>query len=298
MDLAVSSRVACAVASFGRDVINLRAKITRPAEQTRLKRLMRGGLQERVAVMIARNGQYRRGIMIIGRVKLRIIFARELTNLFLCLHHPVFSADTYHSGSPVMKELLDAAVQESGAHPDIVFTAHVHNYQRFTRTMDNQQFTYIVAGAGGYWRLHPMAEFMGAKVTPPFRQEDDPEVVLEIRMVSCGSKLRTCGSKTSRTSGNAAEGRRSLSSQIQAKQTRSLNDEALAAPGTPGFAGAARDLGIHRLSLRERHGVDDREEGAQGKYHMERPSPVSQWLSCCPRRRPSSPGRTCNTKSR
>jgi hypothetical protein len=179
MDLAVSSRVACAVASFGRDVINLRAKITRPAEQTRLKRLMRGGLQERVAVMIARNGQYRRGIMIIGRVKLRIIFARELTNLFLCLHHPVFSADTYHSGSPVMKELLDAAVQESGAHPDIVFTAHVHNYQRFTRTMDNQQFTYIVAGAGGYWRLHPMAEFMGAKVTPPFRQEDDPEVVLE-----------------------------------------------------------------------------------------------------------------------
>jgi hypothetical protein len=43
--------------------------------------------------------------------------------LFLCLHHPVFSADTFHSGSPAMKELLDAVVQESGAHPDIVFTA-------------------------------------------------------------------------------------------------------------------------------------------------------------------------------
>jgi acid phosphatase type 7 len=99
--------------------------------------------------------------------------------LFLCLHHPVYSADTFHSGSPVMKELLDAAVQESGAHPDIVFTAHVHNYQRFTRTRGDQQFTYIVAGAGGYWRLHTMAEFMGAKVTPPFRQEDDHEVTLE-----------------------------------------------------------------------------------------------------------------------
>jgi len=99
--------------------------------------------------------------------------------LFVCLHHPVFSADTHHSGSVAMKELLDAAVQESGAHPDIVFTAHVHNYQRFTRTIDNQQFTYIVAGAGGYWNLHSMAKFMGAKVTPPFRQEDDPEVVLE-----------------------------------------------------------------------------------------------------------------------
>jgi acid phosphatase type 7 len=99
--------------------------------------------------------------------------------LFLCLHHPVYSADTFHSGSPAMKDLLDAAVQESGAHPDIVFTAHVHNYQRFTRTRGEEQFTYIVAGAGGYWRLHTMAEFMGAKVTPPFRQQDDPEVTLE-----------------------------------------------------------------------------------------------------------------------
>lgn len=99
--------------------------------------------------------------------------------LFLCLHHPVFSADTFHSGSPVMKELMDAAIKESGAHPDIVFTAHVHNYQRFTRTRDGQQFTYLVAGAGGYWHLHTVAKFMGAKVTPPFRQQDDPEVVLE-----------------------------------------------------------------------------------------------------------------------
>jgi len=99
--------------------------------------------------------------------------------LFLCLHHPAFSADAHYSGSPAMKELLDAAVQESGAYPDIVFGAHVHNYQRFTRTIDDQQFTYVVAGAGGYWHLHSMAKFMGSKVTPPFRQKDDPEVVLE-----------------------------------------------------------------------------------------------------------------------
>ncbi len=106
--------------------------------------------------------------------------ARERSKaLFLCLHHPVYSADTFHSGSPAMKELLDAAVQESGAHPDIVFTAHVHNYQRFTRAQGDQQFTYIVAGAGGYWRLHKVAEFMGAQVTPPFRQANDPEVTLE-----------------------------------------------------------------------------------------------------------------------
>ena len=78
-----------------------------------------------------------------------------------------------------MKELLGTAVQESGAYPDIVFGAHVHNYQRFTRKIDDQEFTYVVAGAGGYWHLHSMAKFKGAKVTPPFRQVDDPDVVLE-----------------------------------------------------------------------------------------------------------------------
>jgi hypothetical protein len=99
--------------------------------------------------------------------------------LFVCLHHPVFSADSHYSGSPAMKKLLDEAVKESGAHPDIVFSAHVHNYQRFTRKIDGEDFTYVVAGAGGYWHLHSMAKFMGAKVTVPFRQKDDRDVILE-----------------------------------------------------------------------------------------------------------------------
>lgn len=99
--------------------------------------------------------------------------------LFVCLHHPIFSADSHYSGSPAMKTLLDDAMRASGAQPDIVFCAHVHNYQRFTRKIDGQDFTYIVAGAGGYWHLHSMAKFMGAKVTPPFRQVNDPDVVLE-----------------------------------------------------------------------------------------------------------------------
>jgi hypothetical protein len=99
--------------------------------------------------------------------------------LFVCLHHPIFSADAHHGGSPAMKDLLDAAIAASGAYPDIVFVSHVHNYQRFTRKIDDQEYTYVVAGAGGYWHLHSMAKFKGAKVTPPFRQVDDPDVVLE-----------------------------------------------------------------------------------------------------------------------
>jgi hypothetical protein len=55
----------------------------------------------------------------------------------------------------------------------------------------HEQFTYIVAGAGGYWRLHTMAEIMGAKVTPPFRQQDDPEVTLENYVVEIQGDLIT-----------------------------------------------------------------------------------------------------------
>jgi acid phosphatase type 7 len=102
-------------------------------------------------------------------------FVGELKNadpekaIFVCLHHPVYSADRYHSGSPSMQKLLADAVAETGVHPDIVFTAHVHNYQRFTHDEGGQNRLYIVAGAGGYWNLHQMVDFNGAKVTVPYR---------------------------------------------------------------------------------------------------------------------------------
>ena len=54
--------------------------------------------------------------------------------LVVALHHPVFSMDGMHSGSQAMLELLDKAFANTNVIPDVVFSAHVHNYQRFTRT--------------------------------------------------------------------------------------------------------------------------------------------------------------------
>jgi acid phosphatase type 7 len=58
----------------------------------------------------------------------------------------------------------------SGRAPDLVLAGHVHNYQRFTRTLDqdgaNQQIPYIAAGSGGYWHLHTIASDAKAVALP------------------------------------------------------------------------------------------------------------------------------------
>lgn len=74
--------------------------------------------------------------------------------LIVTLHHPPYSMDAHHGASASMQKLLDDSFLKANVYPDIVFTGHVHNYQRFTRKMGNRQIPYIVAGAGGYWHLH------------------------------------------------------------------------------------------------------------------------------------------------
>jgi 3',5'-cyclic AMP phosphodiesterase CpdA len=86
--------------------------------------------------------------------------------VIMAVHHPPYSADAHHGGSAAMGALIDAAVAASGRVPDAVLTAHVHNYQRFTRTMQGRQVPYIVAGAGGYWHLHPMAPATAGGAAP------------------------------------------------------------------------------------------------------------------------------------
>jgi hypothetical protein len=86
------------------------------------------------------------------------------------MHHPPISSDSFHGGSAYMFGLLDAAAAQSGRTPDLVLAGHVHDYQRFTRTVSqdggNRQIPYIVAGSGGYWHLHTMASDAQAAALP------------------------------------------------------------------------------------------------------------------------------------
>ncbi|OQP39977.1 metallophosphoesterase [Niastella yeongjuensis] len=79
--------------------------------------------------------------------------------LIVCVHHAPYSADSNHGASAYMIEFLENAFIESGVLPDIVFSGHVHNYQRFSRQYANGSMVrYIVAGAGGYDDLHSLVK--------------------------------------------------------------------------------------------------------------------------------------------
>lgn len=82
--------------------------------------------------------------------------------LILALHHPVYSFDDHHSGSPRMADAVQHAINDSRRVPNMVLTAHVHNYQRIERSIvKGTQTPFLVLGAGGYFHLH------GMNTTPP-----------------------------------------------------------------------------------------------------------------------------------
>jgi hypothetical protein len=94
--------------------------------------------------------------------------ADEKKALLLAVHYPIYSGDKWHVGSAYLGEILDTAMQETKRVPDLVLSAHVHNYQRFTRQyqMDGRdyQIPYIVAGAGGFFHLHYEQKLNGEMV--------------------------------------------------------------------------------------------------------------------------------------
>ena len=101
--------------------------------------------------------------------------------LIVALHHPPQSLDTYHSGSKTMATLLATSATKAKRQPDLVFSGHVHNYQRFT-VADAQGggvTPTIVAGQGGYHNLHKMVQVNKQPIVTPYKAPNDPGVTLE-----------------------------------------------------------------------------------------------------------------------
>jgi hypothetical protein len=104
--------------------------------------------------------------------------------LLLAVHHPPYSLDRPHGGSPDILKALDGAIQTSGRVPDAVLSAHVHSYQRFTRRRAKHETPFLVAGAGGYANTPKAMHKLqvnpadGSPITTPF-QTTEAEVTLE-----------------------------------------------------------------------------------------------------------------------
>jgi len=94
---------------------------------------------------------------------------QEEKAIIVCLHHAPYTADTNHGSSLAMIDLLEASFAKAGVWPDAVFSGHVHNYQRFSKTYANgKKVPFIVAGSGGFDELHVLA----TTDNPQFTQED------------------------------------------------------------------------------------------------------------------------------
>jgi len=105
--------------------------------------------------------------------------------LVVTLHHPVYSADIYHSGSTHMKSILEAAAEQAGRHPDMVLAGHVHDYQRITRHLDDGTvIPYLVVGAGGYHNLHAIMKVDGRKLVAPTQFQDKAGEVVTLEKYS------------------------------------------------------------------------------------------------------------------
>ncbi len=76
--------------------------------------------------------------------------------IIIAVHHPPFTGGAEHGGSPLMLADIDSACTAAGVWPHAVFSGHSHNYQRFTRTVNNFQIPYLVAGCGGHSPLSAM----------------------------------------------------------------------------------------------------------------------------------------------
>jgi hypothetical protein len=76
--------------------------------------------------------------------------------VIIATHHPPYTGGSDHGGSPLMLQDIDSACQAAGVWPHAVLSGHAHNYQRFTRVVNNYQIPYVVAGCGGHSPLSKM----------------------------------------------------------------------------------------------------------------------------------------------
>ena len=73
--------------------------------------------------------------------------------------------------------MLFGAFQSTGRYANLILSGHVHNYQRFTKTVtvggQNKQIACVVSGNGGYTRLGHLQRVNGAPPPKQYKVSND-----------------------------------------------------------------------------------------------------------------------------
>jgi Calcineurin-like phosphoesterase len=93
--------------------------------------------------------------------------------VIIAVHHPPFTGGTSHFPSPNLSADIDNAAEAAGFWPHAVFSGHAHNYQRFTRTVDDMSIPYLVAGCGGYALASLQTDSSGNPIRTPYPVDTD-----------------------------------------------------------------------------------------------------------------------------
>jgi hypothetical protein len=111
-------------------------------------------------------------------------FEQELENapknlpVIVAVHHPLYSAYGHHPGSQSLKTVFETATKAANRLPNLILTAHVHDYQRFTGYLNNKPVVCVVAGAGGYnQKLHQLDSKMFNPKGCPYKFAGQPDTL-------------------------------------------------------------------------------------------------------------------------
>lgn len=90
----------------------------------------------------------------------------------VAVHHPPFSGDGTHGGSPKMLADIDSCIEAAQFSPHAILSGHAHIYQRYTREVKYKfadkasEVPYIVAGSGGHRVTQPRTASLTSTRTP------------------------------------------------------------------------------------------------------------------------------------
>jgi len=118
-------------------------------------------------VISDQNGTYpaldQRQIAFLTTALTRVKSQNYMGAVIVATHHPPFTGGSDHGASPLMLNDIDKACTAAGVWPHAVLSGHEHNYQRYTRIVNEAQIPFVVAGCGGH---SPLSKMRSAVRTP------------------------------------------------------------------------------------------------------------------------------------